>query len=142
MKMVVAALGLAAVLGACAAEQAKIVRTEEARSGYASWAFKSSTTRMGDAPTPDAAKTGSVSHRGSGKVTDVDPTKGRVELDHGPIPSMKWPAMKMGFAVKEKGELARLKKGDTVEFELRGEADKEGNYVIERITPTLTGSKP
>ncbi len=49
MKMLVAVLGLAAALGACAAEQAKIVRSEEARSGYTSWTFKSSTTRMGDA---------------------------------------------------------------------------------------------
>jgi Cu/Ag efflux protein CusF len=96
---------------------------------------------MDDTPKPDARSVG-VSHRGSGKVTDLDLARSRVELDHGPIPSMKWPAMKMGFAVREKSELARLKKGDTVEFEVRGDADKEGNYVIERITPTLTGSKP
>jgi Cu(I)/Ag(I) efflux system membrane fusion protein len=103
--------------------------------------LKAATTRMDDTPKPDARSVG-VRHRGSGKVTDLDLARSRVELDHGPIPSMKWPAMKMGFAVREKSELARLKKGDTVEFEVRGDADKEGNYVIERITPTLTGSKP
>jgi hypothetical protein len=41
-------LGLAAALGACA-EQAKIVRTEEARTGYISWTYTMTTTRGGDA---------------------------------------------------------------------------------------------
>jgi Cu/Ag efflux protein CusF len=53
---------------------------------------------------------------------------------------MKWPPMKMGFAVMDKGGLARLKKGDAVEFELRGEPDKNGDYVIDKIAPV--GSKP
>ena len=102
--------------------------------------LKAATTRMGDTPAPEAAKAGAATHRGEGKVTGVDPVKGRVELDHGPIPSLKWPPMKMGFAVMDKGGLARLKKGDAVEFELRGEPDKNGDYVIEKIAPA--GSKP
>jgi Cu(I)/Ag(I) efflux system membrane fusion protein len=102
--------------------------------------LKATTARMGDSPAPDGAKAGSVTHTGKGKVTGVDPAKGRIELDHGPIPSMKWPAMKMGFAVTDKGQLARLKKGDAVEFELRGEPSKGGDYVIEKIAPA--GSKP
>lgn len=113
--------------------------------------LKATTTRMGDAPEMDSGKSAGATHRGEGKVTGVDPVKGRVELDHGPIPSMKWPAMKMEFPVADKGQLARAKKGDAVEFELRGEPDKNGDYVIEKITPSLTfprggkgggGSKP
>jgi membrane fusion protein, copper/silver efflux system len=100
--------------------------------------LKAATTRMGDTPALEATKAGGATHRGEGTVTGVDPAKGRVELDHGPIPSMKWPAMKMGFAVKEKGELARLKKGDTVEFELRGKPNPDGDYVIEKIAPAGT----
>jgi Cu(I)/Ag(I) efflux system membrane fusion protein len=95
---------------------------------------------MGDSPAPDGAKAGSATHTGEGKVTGIDPTKGRVDLDHGPIPSMKWPPMKMGFAVTDKSQLARLKKGDAVEFELRGEPSKDGDYVIEKIAPAR--SKP
>jgi Cu(I)/Ag(I) efflux system membrane fusion protein len=102
--------------------------------------LKTATTRMSDMSTPEATKAGAAIHRGAGKVTGVDPVKGRVELDHGPIPSMKWPQMEMGFAVTDKGALARLKKGDAVEFELRGEPDKNGDYVIEKIAPV--GSKP
>jgi len=74
-------------------------------------------------------------HKGKGKVTGIEVEKGRVELDHEPIPSMKWPRMTMEFGVADKAALAKLKKGDAVEFELRGEPDKDGNYLIERIAP-------
>jgi Cu/Ag efflux protein CusF len=95
---------------------------------------------MSEMPTTSASKSGEATHRGTGKVIDIDPAKGRVELDHGPIPSMKWPAMKMGFAVKEKGDLARLKKGDSVEFEVSSKPTPDGDYVVEKIAPA--GSKP
>lgn len=72
-------------------------------------------------------------HRGTGKVTEVDAAKGRVELDHDPIASLKWPAMTMGFLLRDKAQLGGLKPGDRVEFELRGEPDKEGDYVIEQL---------
>ncbi len=85
----------------------------------------------GPAESPSARAT----HQGTGKVLDVDAVKGRVELDHEPIPSMKWPRMQMGFGVADKASLAKLKKGDAVEFDLRGEPDKDGNYLIEKITP-------
>jgi Cu/Ag efflux protein CusF len=63
----------------------------------------------------------------------VDAAKGRVELDHDPIASLKWPAMTMGFLLRDKAQLGGLKPGDRVEFELRGEPDKEGDYVIEQL---------
>jgi membrane fusion protein, copper/silver efflux system len=97
--------------------------------------LKATTTRMSDTPSPEAASAGGP-HRGKGKVVGIDPAKGRVELDHGPIPSMKWPPMTMGFAVADKAQLAGLKKGDVVEFEVRGEPDKSGDYVIETIRPS------
>jgi Cu(I)/Ag(I) efflux system membrane fusion protein len=74
-------------------------------------------------------------HKGRGTVSEVDAGKGRVELDHDPIASMQWPRMKMGFLVEDKGQLAGLKKGDAVEFELRARPDQDGNYVISRIGP-------
>ena len=49
-----------------------------------------------------------------------------MELDHEPIPSLKWPRMTMEFAVGDKAALARLKKGDAVEFELRGKPTRGG----------------
>jgi len=74
-----------------------------------------------------------ANHKGRGSVTHVDPQKGSVELDHEPIASMQWPAMKMGFTVADKRELAALKPGDVVQFELRPQPDQDGNYVIEGI---------
>jgi membrane fusion protein, copper/silver efflux system len=76
-------------------------------------------------------------HQGAGKVKSVDAAGGRVELDHGPIPSMQWPAMSMGFLVEDKAQLVKLKPGDTVQFELRPKPDADGNYVISNI-----GGKP
>ena len=76
-----------------------------------------------------------ATHRGKGKVTSVDAAKGRVEVEHGPIPSMKWPAMSMGFSVADKKQLKSLKKGDAVEFEVRGKPAEDGGYVIEKIAP-------
>jgi Cu(I)/Ag(I) efflux system membrane fusion protein len=71
--------------------------------------------------------------KGRGTVTEVDPQQGRVEIDHAPIPAMQWPAMKMGFVVPDKAQLAAVKKGDAVEFELRAKPDPDGNYIIEKI---------
>jgi Cu(I)/Ag(I) efflux system membrane fusion protein len=72
-------------------------------------------------------------HKGRGEVVEIDPQAGRVEIDHEAMPSLQWPAMKMGFRVHDKGELAALKPGDRVEFELHQKPDHEGNYVISRI---------
>lgn len=72
-------------------------------------------------------------HAGRGTVMAADTANGRVELDHEAIPSMQWPAMRMGFQVADKRQLEGLKSGDAVEFELRGAPNKDGDYVIERI---------
>jgi membrane fusion protein, copper/silver efflux system len=76
-----------------------------------------------------------AAHQGRGTVTAIDAAKGRVELDHEPIPSMKWPAMKMSFAVPDKAALAKLKPGQTVDFAVRSEPDQSGDYVIESLSP-------
>ena len=83
-------------------------------------------------PAPLAA---SGTHKGRGKVTQLDLPAGRVELDHAPMPSIQWPAMKMGFRVKDRALLEGLKPGDAVEFEMRGEPEGDGDYVILSITP-------
>ena len=88
----------------------------------------------GASETAPASKDGG-GHKGRGTVMDVDPAKGRVELDHGPIPAMQWPAMKMGFLVEDRAQLAGIKKGDAVDFELRAQPNKEGDYIITRIAP-------
>jgi Cu(I)/Ag(I) efflux system membrane fusion protein len=72
-------------------------------------------------------------HPGTGRVMSLDPAKRRIELSHGPMPTIQWPAMNMGFTVADPGSLSGIAKGDTVEFEMRAEPDKDGNYTIERM---------
>lgn len=74
-------------------------------------------------------------HRGTGRITDLHIAKGRVEVDHEPIASLKWPKMTMEFVVGEPGALAHFKRGDLVEFEVRGEPNKDGDYVLQRLAP-------
>jgi Cu(I)/Ag(I) efflux system membrane fusion protein len=72
-------------------------------------------------------------HRGQGTVQAVDAKSGMVEIEHGPIASLKWPAMSMEFKVRDKAQLARLSKGQAVEFEFSEQG--AGEFVIQRIAP-------
>ena len=84
---------------------------------------------------PSAPKAAApVLHKGTGVVTGVSAPDGYLELKHDPIPSLKWPVMQMGFAVADKKLLEGLQKGDAVEFEMRGLPNKDGDFVIERLT--------
>jgi Cu(I)/Ag(I) efflux system membrane fusion protein len=96
--------------------------------------LKSTLTRLESSQSPMKADAASGNHTGNAKVIAIDAAKGKIDLNHGPIPSMKWPAMTMGFRVEDKSQLSQLKLGDEIEFELRGEPDKDGEYSITRIT--------
>jgi membrane fusion protein, copper/silver efflux system len=74
-------------------------------------------------------------HRGSGKVNQIDAKDGTLEISHGPIPALKWPAMTMSFRVEDKGFLKGIKSGDEIEFEINGVPDKDGNHMITRVAP-------
>lgn len=88
------------------------------------------------APKPEGAKAAQA-HRGRGTVESVDARAGSVEISHGPIESLKWPAMKMDFKAKDRSMLEALRPGQSVEFEL-SEA-RPGEVLIERIAPAPAG---
>ena len=71
-------------------------------------------------------------HTGKGRVLGVDRKEGRIELEHEPIESLKWPAMTMSFSVRN-GALASIKPGDAVEFDLSPKPNADGEYTIERL---------
>jgi len=96
--------------------------------------LKSALTRLESSQSPEKANTAGGKHTGSAKVNEIDVAKGKIDLNHGPIPSMKWPAMTMGFRVEDKSQLSNIKPGDEIEFELRGQPGKDGDYSITRIT--------
>ncbi len=83
------------------------------------------------APMSDAkaAKTATA----SGTVTALNVANHKITFDHGPIPAINWPAMKMEFAVAPSVDLAKVKTGDKVNFTLSGSG---GTYTVQSITPT------
>ena len=79
------------------------------------------------------AQAGAVLHKGRGVVTGVNASEGYLELKHEPIPSMKWGEMQMGFSVPDKKQLEGVKKGETVDFEMLGLPNKDGDFIVERL---------
>ena len=70
---------------------------------------------MPDAPgATQATKTG----KGAGTVTAIDAASGKITLDHGPIPELGWPAMKMAFKAGP-AVTGQTAVGDKVEFDVR-----------------------
>ena len=72
-------------------------------------------------------------HKGTGKVLSVDAASGRIELEHDAIASLQWPAMSMGFQAEDKSQLASIKPGDRVEFELNPKPNKDGGFTLRNI---------
>jgi len=77
---------------------------------------------------PVAASSG---HQAHGKVEEIDSTSGTVSMAHGPIPSLKWPAMTMEFKAANAALLQGLKPGAVVDFEFVERAP--GEWVITHI---------
>ena len=57
-------------------------------------------------------------HHATGVVTKMDKSAGRVTISHGPIKTIPWPAMTMGFPVKDKKMLDQISVGEKVDFDL------------------------
>ena len=70
------------------------------------------------------------SHRASGVVKSVDAAKGSVTVAHGPVETLKWPAMTMSFKAKDKKVLETLKPGQKIDFEFVQEGKA---YIVTRI---------
>lgn len=79
---------------------------------------------MKDMPMPAAQ---GQAHHASGTVKKLDAAKGMVTLAHGPVKSLDWPAMTMGFKVKDKALFDKLGVGSQVEFEFVREG---GGYLV------------
>ncbi len=91
------------------------------------------------------AQTGAaMTHKGEGSIESVDLAQASVTINHGPIASLKWPAMTMDFKVKDPALLRTLKPGQSIAFEFVEAA--AGEWTINRVQPAApkaaTGSKP
>ncbi|MGZ9710185.1 efflux RND transporter periplasmic adaptor subunit [Glaciimonas sp. GNP009] len=93
-----------------------------------------------DAPTPanaTVAQTGKGTgpmHRGQGKVESIN--KEEITISHGPIPTLQWGPMTMGFKLPASGLPHNVAVGDTVVFEIR--PIKDGAFEISSIKPLST----
>jgi len=81
---------------------------------------------------PRLAQAGAA-HKGQGTVNTVDAANGKLNLSHGRIPSLNWPAMTMDFQVKDKTVLKDIKPGQKVEITIvQGSKDQ---FVVTQIKP-------
>ena len=89
--------------------------------------------QMGNMPmSKDAQKTAAKSASGTGTVVALNTAGKKVTLDHGPMPDIDWPAMKMEFPVAPSVDLSKVKTGDKVRFTLTGSGK---NYTVQSISP-------
>jgi Cu(I)/Ag(I) efflux system membrane fusion protein len=75
-----------------------------------------------------AAAGGPVVHDGEGKVESA--TADSLTISHGPVATMKWPAMTMGFAKPDARSFAEVRPGDTVRFRFK-EGGASGYELVE-----------
>lgn len=94
-------------------------------------------TAVEQKPVP-LAQAATAGHRGEGRVQNIDPAGETITLDHGPVPSLKWPAMAMEFKVTNGSVLHGIKPGAQVAFELVER--QPGDFVITSINPVSKGA--
>lgn len=82
------------------------------------------------APVAAAKKNDAAPNRAVGVVKKADPAKGSVTLAHEAIPSLGWPAMTMGFKVRDPALFDKLVAERKVEFEFLKQAD---GYVVTAV---------
>lgn len=74
----------------------------------------------------------------SGTVNAVDPAQHTINLSHGPISRLGWPAMTMDFPVAPSVDLNRIKAGSRVEFTLEKKG-ANGLYEVQSVQPAGEG---
>jgi Cu/Ag efflux protein CusF len=77
-----------------------------------------------------AENANATTHKAVAVVKAVDAANGKVTLAHEPIETLKWPAMTMDFAVKDKSLLAKLTPGKKVRVDL---VQQGSDYVVTAV---------
>ena len=91
----------------------------------------------GPAPALQLVHQGHDHIRGSGTVNSIDEAGRKINLSHGPIPQVGWPAMTMDFAVAPSVDLKTIAPGAHVDFTLEKGAD--GMFQVDSLTPAAVG---
>ena len=80
------------------------------------------------------AATATANITATGTVKSVDATKGKLVIDHEPIPALNWPRMVMDFQLADKAMVEKVKPGEKVHFTL-APGEKKGSYTVTAIEP-------
>ena len=81
----------------------------------------------------DAISAPSVGHKGQGTVKTIDAKADTLSIAHGPIDTLKWPAMQMEFKAANPALLAGLAPGSVVAIDFVER--QPGEWVITNIAP-------
>jgi Cu(I)/Ag(I) efflux system membrane fusion protein len=92
--------------------------------------------RMSGMAATEPAKATGPTHHGEGKIESI--SKEEITISHGPIPTLQWGAMTMGFKVPAAGLPKNIAVGDNVVFEIH--PIKDGAFEISTITPTAAAT--
>jgi Cu(I)/Ag(I) efflux system protein CusF len=85
---------------------------------------------MNDKPSMTDNRTPTTTYKATAVVKSVEVADGKVTLAHDAVKSLKWPAMTMAFAVKDKALFDQLATGKKVNVEFK----KEGaDYVVTAV---------
>jgi Cu(I)/Ag(I) efflux system membrane fusion protein len=92
----------------------------------------------GAAPAPSASAPAAPIHDAEGRVERV--TADALTISHGPVATLQWPPMTMGFAKPGANAFADIRPGDTVRFRFR-EGGPSG-YVLVEVRKIGSGARP
>jgi Cu/Ag efflux protein CusF len=81
-----------------------------------------------------ATATATANITATGTVKSVDATKGKLVIDHDPIPALNWPRMVMDFQLADKAMAEKVKVGEKVDFTL-APGEKKGGFTVTAIEP-------
>jgi Cu(I)/Ag(I) efflux system protein CusF len=93
-------------------------------------------TSMSSAPSGKAQLVGDA--HATGTVNAVDPAQHKINLSHGAISVLGWPAMTMEFPVAPSVDLTRIKPGSRVDFTLEKKG-ADGMYEVQSVQPAGGG---
>jgi len=74
---------------------------------------------------------------GEGTINDITLENRTINISHGPIKLLDWPAMTMDIGVADHIDLETIKKQSRVKFHL--EENESGTYVIRELSPLENG---
>jgi Cu/Ag efflux protein CusF len=94
--------------------------------------LKAALDAFGAPETPSRSGPRAVSHRAEGTVDAIDDTSGTLEISHGPVETLHWPAMTMEFKAAHAALLQGIQPGDAIVFEFVERAP--GEWVITAIS--------